>query len=89
MKHVYDLGPFFNPSIFIFPKKHRIIQSFQKYLNKKFGDRRRIQLCSVVTNRLNETFLFVAYGAAKNQTIVTLGTIIANRYLKILDDNFV
>lgn len=68
-----------------YPKKHPILMEAQRRYNHWFGgnDKRRINTITQHTNRLGETWLFGRYGHGKEEVVVTIGQIIAPRFIKL------
>ena len=66
---------------FMYPRKHKVLQIFQRRCNFWFGDKRRINSVTIHTNPLNQTFLFGRYGHRSNETVVTIWRLWSGGYL--------
>lgn len=82
MKSIYKLPSLDSFDLF-YPKKHKIILESQRNLNTYFGDKRKINYVFFHTNPQGQKYCFGKYGYGKNETIVTIGLILGDRWIKM------
>lgn len=71
----------------LYPKKHKSILAKQRRLNAHFEDKRRINSLSQHTNPQGQTFIFGRYGGRKNETMVTIGEVLANKWIILQNED--